>query len=301
MRLKGEFFLTPCSYAFRKEHALRSTATSRIRNAPSRLPLDALNIRQSRAHFLQQDCGDSGPIDPFAGVSRELGVVNNIPFDVAQDEAFGHSQANIIQGRQTIAEQEATLEDAQIRPNIHTWPAGAGVYSGHDRLSACNVDPFLGNAQPFFATDTANYYGEDTAFNFAEATPQFIMNNNIQTAPYHQHLGLIQPGVSGLSANFETPGLRQLVPQPAMPSATGSAPQPRTQRQTILDCDVPGCDATFKRLAEFRRHKDTIHQQGSTPRFRCMVQSCRYTYPRLDKVREHMKRMHGICLSMDKA
>ena len=62
-------------------------------------------------------------------------------------------------------------------------------------------------------------------------------------------------------------------------------------------CNEPGCERTFGRSAEFRRHKKTAH---GGERFRCMVESCDYSYGRLDKVREHMARMHGISLQVER-
>ncbi|KAL5377174.1 hypothetical protein DPSP01_009986 [Paraphaeosphaeria sporulosa] len=98
--------------------------------------------------------------------------------------------------------------------------------------------------------------------------------------------------------------LRPLAPHhPWAEAATrtiGTAAQPRSQRRSVHDCDVPGCSATFRRPAEFRRHKRTVHMRHEAQEFECIVKSCNYTYPRLDKVREHMKRMHGICLRVEK-
>ncbi|KAJ4353644.1 uncharacterized protein N0V89_005374 [Didymosphaeria variabile] len=98
------------------------------------------------------------------------------------------------------------------------------------------------------------------------------------------------------SGNSGMRDLRQLAP-----STKGLTPQPATPNTNVHRCDVPGCNATFGRPAEFRRHKRTVHKRLGAPEFQCMVQSCSYTYPRLDKVREHMRRVHGIRIQMEKA
>lgn len=57
-------------------------------------------------------------------------------------------------------------------------------------------------------------------------------------------------------------------------------------------CTQPGCDQTFGRPQEFRRHLIVKHNsQDAEKTPRCMF--CRYSYPRLDKVRNHMEKVHG--------
>ncbi|CAI6235040.1 unnamed protein product [Periconia digitata] len=58
-----------------------------------------------------------------------------------------------------------------------------------------------------------------------------------------------------------------------------------------VPCDQPDCRATFGRPQDFRRHLRTVHSPNEAVEFRCTF--CSYTYPRLDKVQEHMEKMHG--------
>ncbi|KAF2639721.1 hypothetical protein P280DRAFT_519114 [Massarina eburnea CBS 473.64] len=59
-------------------------------------------------------------------------------------------------------------------------------------------------------------------------------------------------------------------------------------------CEEPGCKATFGRPQEFRRHFRTVHERKNDSGYRCILQSCNYEYPRLDKVRSHMAKKHGM-------
>lgn len=75
-----------------------------------------------------------------------------------------------------------------------------------------------------------------------------------------------------------------------------SAPNPtnsqRKGKQTVR-CNQPDCSATFGRPAEFRRHLRTKHREPETENYRCLFESCKYDYPRADKVRSHMEKVHG--------
>jgi hypothetical protein len=68
---------------------------------------------------------------------------------------------------------------------------------------------------------------------------------------------------------------------------TGSAAPPAEGNP--VNCEHPGCSATFGRMAEMRRHLTTAHRRG--PTVRCMF--CHYDCPRIDKVRSHMRTMHA--------
>lgn len=114
--------------------------------------------------------------------------------------------------------------------------------------------------------------------------------------PFHTPFGIHDAQKGALLAPFV----------PIMPSVSGVAPAPGALHQQARPsgtpeqrhaCNVPGCLKTFGRPAEFRRHKETVH--GKKNKFRCMVESCDYTYPRLDKVREHMRRVHKLRIQME--
>jgi hypothetical protein len=80
---------------------------------------------------------------------------------------------------------------------------------------------------------------------------------------------------------------------------TSAARVPRAERDRIT-CDQPGCDVTFGRGAEFMRHMITVHHSEHTAYYRCMHMDCDYKYPRMDKVRSHMEKMHGLRVRVDR-
>ncbi|KAF2450950.1 hypothetical protein P171DRAFT_516712 [Karstenula rhodostoma CBS 690.94] len=253
---------------------------------------------------------DLSPFNPTPEAGSEVGTDNNLPFDVAHFGIFGDSQAEVNQGVNTIDGPEATVGDFQFGLGLNTLPPRAGVHFGHNQFAANDVGTPLENIQPYVATDTSGFSFENTVVNFAEPAPLFP-NSDIQMPthePGHNPYAPLGFGVGDLAATnfFGQPRVqssRLLAPQPPLanaPSVVGLTRQPRSHRQSVYDCDVPGCAATFKRSAGFRRHKRTIHNRHEAPEFQCMVKTCSYTYPRHDKVREHMKRMHGICLRVEK-
>lgn len=70
---------------------------------------------------------------------------------------------------------------------------------------------------------------------------------------------------------------------------------PGRQRARILKCGIAGCTSTrlFDRKYELERHMKT-HEEGD---FACLVAGCERvarTFTRFDKLREHMRKVHGI-------
>ena len=113
----------------------------------------------------------------------------------------------------------------------------------------------------------------------------FLSSLNIQEAQTYLLQAPFNPFMPVVS---DVPPAQGALQQQAEPSGT-----PKERHI----CNVPGCEKTFGRPAEFRRHKQTVH--GKKNKFRCMVESCDYTYPRLDKVREHMRRVHKLRVQME--
>lgn len=102
----------------------------------------------------------------------------------------------------------------------------------------------------------------------------------------------------GMTGSLWTPfsddlGLGSLVAAPALPAVDpfSSTPHVDTTRER---CTYAGCNATFGRGAEFRRHVRTVHKRHEAGGYQCLYQSCGYSYPRIDKVRSHMEKMHGL-------
>jgi hypothetical protein len=103
--------------------------------------------------------------------------------------------------------------------------------------------------------------------------------------------------------NFGTGMHAAALPQPS-PALGIETRRPQGRRSSVneasqrkdsrIACNKPGCVATFGRPAEFRRHLDTKHNRRQNQGFRCVV--CKYEYPRMDKVRSHMEKMHGLRL-----
>lgn len=57
-----------------------------------------------------------------------------------------------------------------------------------------------------------------------------------------------------------------------------------------ISCTHVGCSATFGRAGDFRRHI----KKHADPELSCSVKTCNYKSYRLDKLREHQRKRHGI-------
>lgn len=63
--------------------------------------------------------------------------------------------------------------------------------------------------------------------------------------------------------------------------------------KTRLPCGHPGCNLTFPRSYELRRHQDNVHQRKDI--YLCPVYDCKRAHnslPRGDKLREHYRKKH---------
>lgn len=160
----------------------------------------------------------------------------------------------------------------------------------------------------------------------SQRTPQHpAVASNLPTLLPYSHHTIARSGPLGASAFQDTSASRDmsaavlpiLASAPALatsiqrtPScALGTSSSPSKPRSSLLGrgssgnrkrvvCTQDDCSASFGRPIDFRRHLRTAHQQlGSGTEYHCLVSSCRYSYPRSDKVRDHMKKVHGLRLS----
>jgi hypothetical protein len=69
---------------------------------------------------------------------------------------------------------------------------------------------------------------------------------------------------------------------------TLASPYASAERPT---CPRSNCGRTFKRTYELRRHVTTVHGLKT----KCGDHSCRYRTARKDKMKEHVRKMHGEC------
>lgn len=273
---------------------------------------DVIETGQLQPHFVQEQPYIDPWLIPTPAFGTEVGIDNRFLFDPLTDFGnFDGIQNTVNQGLHAINGSEAIIGDLQSGLSFDRLPPGIG---GRNWFAADDVGVRLRNIQPYVAADTLGFPFEDTAVNFAEAAPPFP-DSNIQIAthvPNHNpgtelgfDLEALHIEETSPLAHSRVEGLRQLAPQPPLgdiaPFAIDTAPQPRKQRKQRFVCDLPGCETTFGRAAESRRHMRTIHKRHETTGFQCMVNSCSYKSPRQDKVREHMKRMHEICLRVEKS
>lgn len=175
-----------------------------------------------------------------------------------------------------------TPEEAQL--NLGTY-LQAGV--------PCGNSATIFGAEPVFCFDPAQNVEHDPSIFEYNLSPQnlennipcggFVMEESRQLVPY------VQPAqTTSSNANI---ALRQNPSQERVRT-------PGTPRQRHA-CTVSRCEKTFGRPAEFRRHMKTVHKRHETPQVHCMM--CDYTYPRIDKVREHMEKMHGLRVHIEKS
>lgn len=60
----------------------------------------------------------------------------------------------------------------------------------------------------------------------------------------------------------------------------------------LFSCSEPGCDATYSRVGDCRRHV----KKHNGPFFNCGQDDCRMRFYRGDKLREHTKNAHGVLI-----
>jgi hypothetical protein len=92
---------------------------------------------------------------------------------------------------------------------------------------------------------------QDLTFSFPQTDPRFIAGTAI---------GMSQLDAGGQASTYEP----------------------------VLRCTEAGCDQTFRRSGDYRRHM----MKHRTPPFRCIMVDCSYTFYRLDKLRDHIKQGH---------
>ena len=61
-----------------------------------------------------------------------------------------------------------------------------------------------------------------------------------------------------------------------------------------IPCTHVGCSATFGRAGDFRRHI----KKHADPELSCSIKTCNYKSYRLDKLREHQRKRHGIAAQL---
>jgi hypothetical protein len=85
-----------------------------------------------------------------------------------------------------------------------------------------------------------------------------------------------------------------IAPQPTAIDVPQTAPNNALQptRQTRIVCSYNGCNRSYVRAGDCRRHMRT-HQPH---RLRCVDTDCSMTFYRLDKLRTHAKTRHNINL-----
>ncbi|KAF2684107.1 hypothetical protein K458DRAFT_487618 [Lentithecium fluviatile CBS 122367] len=153
----------------------------------------------------------------------------------------------------------------------------------------------VGPSQDEFGRPNAEPYNGAVSF-----APQIALQQNVSNAPQFQ-VPFDTPTVGDNNGRVE---LQTAMPTASLQPGPALAPLTRHRRGTRaptgktasqekgnrIECAQDGCQKTFGRPAEFRRHLDTKHSRRGV--VRCMV--CTYEYPRMDKVRSHMEKMHGL-------
>jgi uncharacterized C2H2 Zn-finger protein len=128
---------------------------------------------------------------------------------------------------------------------------------------------------PDFNTDNSSLYPWDNASG--------LVNN------YDASMVSIQapPSVNSFGHAFSAPALPQLQPSSSISTSNAGPIQP--SGTNLLACPH-GCQSTFGRPSEYRRHM-TKHQGRA---FNCTQPSCIKSFHRRDKLRDHLRQAHKI-------
>jgi len=117
-------------------------------------------------------------------------------------------------------------------------------------------------------------------------------------APYHLTAGAtaVRHGLPSTGYSHITTPFRP-VHQRIAPAATNNAlstssaqSASTTGPQVSIQCTFPGCNKTFRRVGDRRRHEGK-HQARA---YKCIDADCQKRFYRLDKVRDHLRQGHGI-------
>lgn len=146
----------------------------------------------------------------------------------------------------------------------------------------------------------------------AQPYPATTTNLPIALPPSHHVAGQLEASSTSTPQATSAKTLPILLPTPAISApvtlapASGASPGPLQQKRSSKSkdnskrgerytCTQPGCHTTFGRPIYFRRHIHTKHQQlEGLGEYRCLVLSCQYRYPRADKVKSHMEKVHRL-------
>jgi len=207
--------------------------------------------------------GYSGAPDLVDAMNSQQSSVIELSPDAS---AFGGHLNDLGVGYELLNPLDANLDVGTFQKSSTLFPSD--VEHSRTAFAVPNIPTF---------TDTAG------------CVPQFGLQQDVSNgAPFQ---GVWDPATLPAPASLQSESALEIqTRQPRTRRApTGGVPQEEGNR---IACNRPGCKATFGREAEFRRHMDTKHNRGQVPGFRCIV--CTYEYPRMDKVRSHMEKMHGL-------
>lgn len=143
-----------------------------------------------------------------------------------------------------------------------------------------SMDHFIGSTEMLSTTPYVNNFSASHSdFNGSVVDPTLPGYGFTPIVPATQY----DPGLASMGAHAV----------PAMPisgrntrGASLSAPN-----EGRIPCRHEGCFSTFKRPGDFRRHMKS-HKPGAY--VKCIMSGCDMSFPRLDKLNDHLKRGHKV-------
>ena len=222
-----------------------------------------------------------------AGLSHDffLGYSESFPSGVSQPQ-FDHSALGYA-NNWSSNEFRCPPQDVSYQPYENTTsvgPATAWVPTGPLSESFGSI--------PQYKFD---FFDFASAHSLPPSGPGYLLplNDWSSTIPFGTGFSTDAQPVATFDCQPSIPTTASMQMNTALP-ADGSTdlPEPRTNKGKIR-CTEPGCNKTFGRPQELRRHLEADRRRKTNTGWRCVV-SCDYEYPRWDKVRIHMGNKHGI-------
>jgi hypothetical protein len=244
------FFLTPCRYAFCNSH-YRQPAS----------------LFWSESNAPSENSGT--PVNPHIAPSQSTsGTVS---------QHFGDSGAR---PNEPVQSQYPVL-DAQQQYLTSKSIAKSGVPKHAAAEQHANID--FNNLNGFTSFD-ALWWDPLDNFNTNYNAGQLLMS------PVHEHFSptLHNEAMMPNVPNGPVQGFYQPPNIDAPPPAPIDYPQQTLQPRTI--CSYPGCDRSYARPGDCRRHM--LKHAAGPSRFRCIFRDCDMGFQRGDKLREHLENGH---------
>lgn len=217
---------------------------------------------------------------PFTNLSTDLPQAN--PNEIFSSDMPGQ-EYEFPYGLETPS-ASSTIPETSILSNDYDQPTHHNPYSlnnpGQETALSNSLETSFyepsSSQETSFSSTFSDFSHENQSLSEILASPDQSLSSEFETNhPDNQPTYLDTPS---------TPSIQELHASPSLPSSSPISPDRHT---------CPHCPRTFKRLGDVKRH-EKVHIPGQR-RFHCRQAGCerKAGFYRRDKLRDHIKTVHG--------